>query len=144
MKKSYLLAALAIASLSLPATAGSRNPPSVPAVTVNTAGRSASGSLGQAHNSSNAYESIYCYVSGYETWTAVSCAAVNSSNVFAACNITNPPRPMLDALAAIGPDSSISFTWSSTHKCTNISVWTDSRTYTKQPPASTTVMGGLL
>ncbi|KAB2845559.1 MAG: hypothetical protein F9K44_16885 [Hyphomicrobiaceae bacterium] len=146
MKKSSLLPLAAVACLAVPATAGYKISPSAPSVAVNPSGRTASGSIGSAHNSSNSYESIYCSISGYETWTAVSCAAVNANNVFVACNITNPPQHMLNALAAMGPDSSISFSWSSTYKCTNISVWTGSGSYAKVPPAtvSTGVIGGML
>ena len=89
-----------LAGLAVPATAGHKSPGY--GVNVNLAGRSASGTIGATHNSSNTVESIYCSVSGYDTWTAVGCAAVNAANVFAACNITNPPRSMLDALASLG------------------------------------------
>jgi hypothetical protein len=142
MKLSNILAVLAIACLTVPASAGRKSPSY--GVVVNLSGRTANGTLGPVHNSSNNVESIYCSIIGYETATGVSCAAVSAANVFAACNITNPPRPMLDALSTMGPDSNISFAWSSTYKCTSISVLTSSDAAAKIPPPPPTVLGGVL
>lgn len=138
MKRLALLALLAPLCFASPSAAGQRT---WGTIGIDLTARRAWANVGHTYNSSNISETIRCEVTAYPTQSSISCFARTPAGVTAACSYTNPPLPMLVAVASIGADSNVHFYWSTTGQCTLILVGLGSNGDPKIPPvASQSVM----
>lgn len=118
MSISVLMTATLMAGL---AYAGARwDDGGAPSVFVDPVGRSASGSLGAARNSSNSVEYARCSaVTFADGWAVASCEFVTSNNTYGSCYSTDPE--VMQMVAGMASDSRVSVTWSaSTGECVYI------------------------
>ena len=86
-------------------------------VNINTATRTATGSLGLARNSANTVEYIGC---SSDSNGAVTCSAKNAAGTTAQCVTSN--SSLREVLHSLSGDSFLSFTWDTAGGCTRIYV----------------------
>lgn len=122
------LAASALSmSIALPAHAGRKT---TATVVINTASRTASGSLGSARNSADSIQYIGCHGTLYPNLDANSgsfasttyyCYARNSAGTTAACSVPITTE-FFDIYAPVAEDSFLQFSWDASGNCTSLRV----------------------
>lgn len=98
-------------------------------VNIDTVNRGATGSVATARNSTDTVQYIGCVYHAFGLPEA-QCAARNSAGVMRSCVTSDPGH--LAAIAMIGSDSVINFTWDASGVCTGIHIVADSRFATKR------------
>jgi len=125
MKKSLYGAGIVVAVLATSsAFAGSKGGGNV---VVDSVSRTASGSLGNARNSSDTTQSIGCTVSvnpATSTTPSVQCAARDSTGKVGSC--TSKSAAHIQVMAAMNSDSAVNFSWDAAGNCLNLSIGTQS------------------
>lgn len=103
------------------AHAGKRTPAPV---VINSANRSASGSVGSARNSSDNTQYIKCTTSTSLTSHMITCTAMDSNNHPASCSMIGDDTNPILGLSVMSESSMITFTWDSSGNCTSVLIST--------------------
>ncbi len=111
------LAAATCGTVAFQASAGAKI---TTTVTVDTANRTFSGSLGSARNSSNSVEYVYCDAFTSVGSVSATCGARNSAGVSAVCSTND--AALVTAIGTITTDSYVRVSYSATGTCSSIRV----------------------
>lgn len=125
-KARWLLGSLAAAfvlSSVYQALAGARITPGL--VTVNTTTRTASGYAGDARNSGDSNQYVFCGLSATATSISGYCAARNTAGTVGICATTN--ANLIAAVRHMAPDSYVSMAWDASSVCTQITIESGSK-----------------